>query len=90
MTYAYSETYRDVEYFRISNTVQGAPRYVVHYLDIPYREQAPGEDFRTHQLAHIEHAKARLFGTKYRAKWFGGGIVFTSHDIRGTIDNALV
>lgn len=60
-----------------------AYRYVVHYLTIPEprvkSETGDILDFLSHQSAHIEHAKDMLHGTKYRAKWFGGGIVFQAY-----------
>lgn len=60
-----------------------AHRYVVHYLTIPF----PADDVETEgilgfvaaQANHIDHAKAMLHGTKYRGKWFGGGIVFQAY-----------
>ena len=52
-------------------------RYVVHFLAVPFRGQLPGESVAEHIDSHIEHAKAVLNGKKYRAKWFGGGIVFS-------------
>lgn len=58
-------------------------RYVVHYLTIPApttEVEAEGiSGFVVAQSDHIEHAKAMLHGTKYRAKWFGGGIVFQAY-----------
>lgn len=51
-------------------------RYVVHFMDIP------GPGYQGPDLTygnHIEHAKNMLHGTKYRAKWFGGGIVFQAY-----------
>lgn len=58
-------------------------RYVVHYLAIPepyeISQDADFDTFCKHQTAHINHAKAMLHGTKYRAKWFGGGIVFQAY-----------
>lgn len=60
-----------------------AHRYVVHYLAIPapaeaeYTEDVLG--FVAAQADHINHAKAMLHGSKYRAKWFGGGILFQAY-----------
>ena len=74
---------QDIDYTitPIANTVNGAARHVVHYMAIPFTEYA-GEniyDFRAHQVAHIEHAKKMLHGQTYRAKSYGGGIVFQAY-----------
>lgn len=57
------------EYCRIDNDVNGNPRYVIHWLTIG----------KTYDEALTI---ARKFGgRKYRAKWYGGGIVFQSYNI---------
>lgn len=78
-----------VEYWRIDNDTNGNPRYVVHYLAIPFRDWNDGELFWDYQSAHIRHAANALGGTKYRAKWFGGGIVFQSFNVKHDISKAL-
>lgn len=75
--------------YRINNNVSGGPRYVVHYLDIPYRDRREGEDYADYQTAHIEHAKEALGGNRYRGAWLSGGIVFVSFGIDLTLDEAL-
>lgn len=52
------------EVCRIENDVNGNGRYVVHYL-------AFGENYNM-----ALNAARRYGGKKYRAKWYGGGIVF--------------
>lgn len=84
-----NETHHGITAYRVDNDVNGNPRYVVHYLDIPYRDQHDGELFWDYQRSHIEHSKQALFGKRYRAKWFGGGIVFTSYNVSDTIKRAL-
>lgn len=67
----------DMTVFRIFNDRNGNPRYVVHFLalDIELKDY---------------HKINSLYGfCKYRAKWFGGGIVFQSYDIEETLKNAL-
>jgi len=62
------------EYCRIDNDVNGNPRYVIHWLTI-------GDTYD--EALTI----ARKFGgRKYRAKWYGGGIVFQSYDIEGLMN----
>ncbi|WWT40205.1 hypothetical protein [Staphylococcus phage PT94] len=68
---------RYFEIFRISNDVNGNPRYVVHFRDL-------GIDLWDYDNIN------KLFGfTKYRAKWFGGGVVFQSYNIAETLKYAL-
>ena len=75
--------------YRVDADVNGNPRYVVHYLAIPFRERREGEDFAAHQSAHIESTRRALGGKRYRAKWFGGGIVFQSYNLKADIARAF-
>lgn len=65
-----SKIVNDIEVFRVDNDVNGNPRYVIHYhiLAFNYNE------------ALIKARK--IGGKKYRAKWFGGGIVFSSYNLK--------
>ena len=58
-----------VEYFQIDNCVYGNPRYVVHYADIDDNYNAALQKAR------------EIGGKKYRAKWYGGGIVITTYSL---------
>lgn len=89
MALAKAGTHRNVTYYRAKSDVNGNPRYVVHFLDIPFRDQRPGEVFFAYHNAHLAHARNALCGTRYRGKDFGGGIVVQTYDIRGQIDYAL-
>lgn len=60
------ETYCGMQFYRIDNDVNGNGRYVVHFLDI-------ASDYSV-ALSIAKH----FGGRKYTAKWFGGGIVFTT------------
>lgn len=63
--------------FRIPNDVNGNPRYVVHFLDLNIK------------LSDYDNIN-KLYGfNKYRAKWFGGGVVFQSYNIQDTLNFAL-
>ena len=63
--------------FRIPNDVNGNPRYVVHFLDLNIK------------LSDYDSIN-QLYGfNKYRAKWFGGGVVFQSYNIEDTLNWAL-
>ena len=89
MALAEAGVYRNVIYYRAKSDVNGNPRYVVHFLSIPFRDQLPGEDYTTYQNAHLAHARNALCGKHYRGSDFGGGIVVQTDDIRGQIDHAL-
>jgi hypothetical protein len=68
----------DFGLWRVDSDAYGNSRYVVHYLAIPF-EDDEDQPFYVNQNNHIERAKDALKGSKYRAKWFGGGIVFQAY-----------
>lgn len=68
---------KEIEVFRIPNDVNGNPRYVVHFMDLGIK------------LTDYDNIN-KLYGfNKYRAKWFGGGVVFQSYNIADTLEYAL-
>lgn len=75
------------EVWQVSPDTNGNPRYVVHYLAVPF-EGDDSQTFLTNQANHIEHAKRALYGQRYRASWFGGGIVFQTYNLRETLERA--
>ena len=79
--YVYTETHtvqgKEIEVFRIPNDVNGNPRYVVHFMDLGIK------------LTDYDNIN-KLYGfKKYRAQWFGGGVVFQSYNIADTLEYAL-
>lgn len=64
-----SKIINGIEVFRVDNDVNGNPRYVVHFLSLAdnYNDAL----FKARKVG----------GKKYRAKWFGGGIVFSSYNL---------
>ena len=79
--YLYTETHtvqgKEIEAFRIPNDTNGNPRYVVHFRDL-------GIDLWDYDNIN------KLYGfNKYRAKWFGGGVVFQSYNIEDTLNFVL-
>jgi hypothetical protein len=59
----------EIEIYRVNNCVNGNPRYVIHWLTLGL------DDYASSQLT-------RSLGLSlYRAKWFGGGLVFSSYSI---------
>ena len=68
---------KEIEVFRIPNDLNGNPRYVVHFMDLGIK------------LTDYDNIN-KLYGfKKYRAQWFGGGVVFQSYNIADTLEYAL-
>lgn len=66
-----------IKVFRIKNDVNGNPRYVIHFSDLGIK------------LSDYDNIN-KLYGfKKYRAGWFGGGVVFQSYNIADTLEYAL-
>ena len=79
--YLYTEMHtiqnEEIEVFRIKSDSNGNPRYVVHFLDLNIK------------LLDYDNIN-KLYGfKKYRAQWFGGGVVFQSYNIEDTLNFAL-
>jgi hypothetical protein len=78
----------DFELTRLSGyDVNGNPRYVCHYHALLTQAEKNNPDnvqrvYKGHsQGYHIALSRAREIGGKrYRAKWYGGGIVFTDYE----------
>ena len=91
--------------YRVENDVNGNPRYVLHFLDILSKDEQAALYEETQELKKASPnewipfvrvaygaaiAKARKVGGKaYRAKWFGGGIVFESYNMRLDLEDVL-
>ena len=65
----------DITVFKIDNDTNGNPRYVVHFLSL--------------NINDYKNINSLYGFNKYRAKWFGGGVVFKSFDIEETLQYAL-
>tara|TARA_Y100001963_G_C6401609_1_gene274321 strand:+ start:82 stop:393 length:312 start_codon:yes stop_codon:yes gene_type:complete len=73
--------YGGIEFHRIDNDINGNGRLVIHYLSlVPDWRELEGDTSDIYEQA-LTRAKA-IGGKKYRAKWFGGGIVFQSSSAR--------
>jgi len=75
----------NIQFTKVNNNVNGNPRYVVHFLDI-MPNTAQNVSVEEKYRITLNHAR-KFGGQKYRAKWFGGGIVFTSFYIEGLLDD---
>ena len=69
----------EIQFFRVPSDTNGNPRFVVHFLDL----LVEGETSRTTPLRDLYALAIRranqIGGRKYRARWFGGGVVFQSY-----------
>ena len=71
------EMMNGVAFYRVDPDVNGNPRYVFHFLEL-------ARDYDT----AVKLAK-RFGGKRYRAKWFGGGIVVQSYSLADTAHYVL-
>ena len=75
-----------IQVFKVPSNANGHPRYVVHFLDmLPSDRKRP-----PHSLISELDYNIKLFNSvglnKYRAKWFGGGLVFTSFNVESSLN----
>jgi hypothetical protein len=81
-----------MQFTRINNDVNGNPRYVTHFLNIPINK-FEGLAINTSVLTISEkYALAckkanKIGGRKYHTKTFGGGIVFQSYNLENLIES---
>ena len=68
---------KQVAVHRVNNDSSGNPRYVIHYLDIA--------DNYSEALALIR----KIGGKMYTAKWYGGGLVFSTYALEHTLDELM-
>ena len=68
---------KEVEYKRITNCVNGNPRYAVHFLQID-------DDYLT-----ALNSSRLIGGKKYKGKDFGGGIVISSYNLASDLSRIV-
>ena len=68
---------KQVSLHQVNNDAHGNPRYVIHYLDIA--------DTYSDALALI----CKIGGKMYTAKWYGGGLVFSTYTLEHTLDELM-
>ena len=71
------------DFTRINSDIYGNPRYVLHFLNVV--PNAFKDASLTASYNAAVDAMRPFGGTKYRAKAYGGGIVFQSYDLRGLV-----
>jgi len=79
-----------IEFTKVENDVNGNPRYVCHFLDIPLTDLEKEEvrlsskrvegQINTCYSLTVKKAKT-IGGKKYNNKSYGGGIVFQSYNL---------
>lgn len=84
-----------INFTRITNDVNGNPRYVVHFLALNTPQEDTPEFWDKHGIMTIsvKYALAvkranRIGGRKYHTKSYGGGIVFQSYNLK-ELENAI-
>lgn len=76
---------------RVTNDVNGNPRYVIHYLALLTDEEKA--DTSLHAISNrysiaVAKAKKLFGGKKFHNKQYGGGIVFQSYNV--AVELALI
>ncbi len=71
------------DFVRVTNDVNGNPRYVSHYSFL--LKDNDNCSYKDEYNLAVERAK-KIGGRKYRAAWYGGGIVFTSYELQQELD----
>ena len=82
----YTQTYKkingeEVGVIRVDNDFYGNPRFVIWYGDVLRLAGIENNDILESYEEAVKIAKDKIGGKKYRVKWFGGGIVFTSYNV---------
>lgn len=74
------------KFTRISNDVNGNPRYVIHFLEVLNEEERTSIPFNKKYEYAVKKAN-KIGGKKYDNKSYGGGIVFQSYNIEKTYED---
>ena len=74
------------KFTRISNDINGNPRYVIHFLEVLNDEERTSIPFNKKYEYAVKKAN-KIGGKKYDNKSYGGGIVFQSYNIEKTYED---
>lgn len=79
-----------ISFTRVNSDINGNPRYVCHFLNL-LPDNKTCADFGGVSNAYNYAVKLanKIGGSKYRAKWYGGGIVFQSYNIQN-LENEIL
>jgi len=90
-----SYIHNGIEFTKVNHDGNGNPRYVVHFLsfitdkDSQEYHKKYGLDAISNLYKLALNRSRKIGGSKYRGKWFGGGIVFQSFNIKKTSEQIL-
>lgn len=79
------------DWTRINNDSNGNPRYVLHFLNLCTRAELDADTWiptGSKYAIAVKRANS-IGGKKYRAKSYGGGIVFQSYSLEDTESSIL-
>ena len=85
----------DITVYSTTPDYCGNPRFVVHYLSFPNLDPDPEcwahgiDEIVSMQNRYIDNVRHAVGGKRYRGRDFGGGIVFSSYNVRETLAHAL-
>lgn len=76
-----------ITWHKVGHDVYGNPRYVCHHLALLTKEEKDNWTYPDSYQRAITRAN-KLGGRKYTAKWFGGGVVFSSYNLE-SLENRI-
>lgn len=81
---------KDIEVWKIDHDTSGNPRYVIHFLALaqPDHEKNGMDAVSLSYNAAAQKIKS-IGGRKYNAKWYGGGLVFSSYNLEDDLKHAM-
>ena len=85
----------DITVYRTTSDYYGNPRFIVHYLSFTNLDPDPEcmasgiDEIVSMQNRYIDNVRHAVGGKRYRGRDFGGGIVFSSYNVRETLAHAL-
>ena len=85
----------DITVYPTAPDYYGNPRFIVHYLSFTNLDPDPEyrasgiDEIVAMQERYIENVRHAVGGRRYRGRDFGGGIVFSSYNVRDTLAHAL-
>ena len=65
-----------ISFTKVNHDVNGNPRYVTHFLNLLDKDYVSPGNYND----AIYNAR-KCGGQKYRAKWYGGGILFSTYSL---------
>jgi len=69
-----------ISFTKVNHDINGNPRYVCHFLNLLIQ----GE---TSTYNNALYNARKIGGSKYRAKWYGGGILFSTYSLDSLVQD---